>query len=43
MDDGNIHLIIKTYEKGAFTPYLSRLSIGMSDCLEKDWLGTLLF
>ena len=29
MDDGNIHLIIKTYEKGAFTPFLSRLPLGL--------------
>ena len=29
MDDGNIHLIIKTYEKGAFTPFLSRLTLGL--------------
>ena len=35
MDDGNIHLIIKTYEKGAFTPYLSRLSLGWYFFLKK--------
>ena len=29
MDDGNIHLIIKTYEKGAFTPFLSCLPLGL--------------
>ena len=27
-EEGKIHLIIKTYEKGAFTPFLSQLSVG---------------
>lgn len=37
--DGDLHLLVKTYEKGAFTPYLRDLAIGKKRTFRRKTCG----